>query len=192
MSPKAAEITKIGINCFLTNKISYANMIGEILVKSNLEEEIDVVLDAIGSDSRIGNKYMKFGFGFGGPCLPRDNRALGFYSKDLGMDLNLPLNVDDFNKEHSLFLKNHFMNLNPNKNLPFTMEYVSYKKGTDILEESQQLKLCIDLLEEGYTVHVTEIDEIIESLSDKVEKYEGRLKFFKRGEKIDGFKINLL
>lgn len=84
------------------------------------------------------------------------------------------------------------MNLNPNKNLPFTMEYVSYKKGTDILEESQQLKLCIDLLEEGYTVHVTEIDEIIESLSDKVEKYEGRLKFFKRGEKIDGFKINLL
>lgn len=192
MSPKAAEITKIGINCFLTNKISYANMIGEILIKSDLEEEVDIVLDAIGSDTRIGNKYMKFGFGFGGPCLPRDNRAIGFYSKNLGMDLNLPLNVDDFNKEHSNFLKNYYIKLNPNKSIPFTMEYVSYKKGTDILEESQQLKLCIDLLEEGYIVHVAEIDEILQSISNLVEKYDGRLKLFKKGENLEGFKINLL
>jgi nucleotide sugar dehydrogenase len=72
MSPKAAEITKIGINCFLTTKISYANMLGEILTKSNLGHEINSVLNAVGGDSRIGKKYMKYGFGFGGPCLPRD------------------------------------------------------------------------------------------------------------------------
>jgi nucleotide sugar dehydrogenase len=54
MSNKAAEITKIGINCFLTTKISYANMMGDLMVRAGIEEEIDVVLGAIGGDSRIG------------------------------------------------------------------------------------------------------------------------------------------
>ena len=58
MSAKAAELTKIAINCFLTTKISYANMIGEVLALSKLDTEIDTVLNAIGSDSRIGNKYL--------------------------------------------------------------------------------------------------------------------------------------
>ena len=50
MSPKAAEITKIGINCFLTTKISYANMMGQIMIKSGIQSEIDMVLGAIGGD----------------------------------------------------------------------------------------------------------------------------------------------
>ena len=86
MSPKAAEITKIGINCFLTTKISYANMMGQIMIKAGIQSEIDMVLSAIGGDSRVGKKYLKYGFGFGGPCLPRDNRALGHFAKNLGMD----------------------------------------------------------------------------------------------------------
>ena len=69
MSTKAAEITKIAVNCFLTTKISYANMIGQVLYNSGLEEEIHDVLQSIGSDTRIGNKYLGFGFGFGGPCF---------------------------------------------------------------------------------------------------------------------------
>ena len=60
MSTKAAELTKIAVNCYLTTKISYANMLGQVLSKSNLDDEIDTVLNAIGSDSRIGNKYMRF------------------------------------------------------------------------------------------------------------------------------------
>ena len=150
MSNKAAEITKIGINCFLTTKISYANMMGDLMVRAGIEEEIDVVLGAIGGDSRIGKKYMKYGFGFGGPCLPRDNRALGHYSKNLGSELNLPFTVDEFNKEHAIFLKEYFIKQNPNKSIPFVMKYITYKPGTDILDESQQFKLCIDLLDEGY------------------------------------------
>ena len=42
---------------------------------SGHETEIDSVLSAIGADSRVGSKYLKFGYGYGGPCLPRDNRA---------------------------------------------------------------------------------------------------------------------
>ena len=191
MSPKAAEITKIGINCFLTTKISYANMMGDILTKSNLGNEIDSVLNAVGGDSRVGKKYMKYGFGFGGPCLPRDNRALGHYANELGLKLNLPLTVDEFNKEHAEFIKNFFINQNPDKTIPFVMKYITYKKGTDILEESQQFKLCLDLLEEGYYVNVIEIDAVIKQLSDLDEQFDGRLKFYKPGTSPEGFVINL-
>jgi nucleotide sugar dehydrogenase len=191
MSSKAAEVTKIGINCFLTTKISYANMMGDILMKAGLNTEIDTVLSAIGGDTRVGKKYMKYGFGFGGPCLPRDNRALGHYAKNLGMELNLPLTVDDFNKEHATFLKDHYISLNPNKETPFVMNYVTYKRGTDILEESQQFKLCVDLLDEGYCVNVIEIDEVAKNLQSLSESYDGRLKFYKQGTKPEGYVINL-
>lgn len=191
MSIKAAEITKIGINCFLTTKISYANMMGDILTQSGLSNEIDTVLNAIGGDTRVGKKYMRYGFGFGGPCLPRDNRALGNYAKTLGMELNLPLTVDNFNKEHANFLKNFFIKQNPDKSVPFVMNYITYKRGTDILEESQQLQLCLDLLDEGYYLNVIEIDSVSRQLNDLSEKYEGRLKFYKPGTNPEGFLIKL-
>jgi nucleotide sugar dehydrogenase len=191
MSSKAAEITKIGINCFLTTKISYANMMGDIMTKAGVKNEIDMVLTAIGGDTRVGKKYMKYGFGFGGPCLPRDNRALGYYAKNLGMELNLPLTVDSFNKEHATFLKDYYVNLNPDKSNPFVMNYITYKRGTDILEESQQFQLCIDLLNEGYMVNVIEIDAISSKLNYLSESYNGRLKFYKQGTKPEGFIINL-
>lgn len=191
MSPKAAELTKIGINCFLTTKISYANMMGDIMVKAGLEDEINMVLTAIGGDTRVGKKYMKYGFGFGGPCLPRDNRALGYYAKNLGMELNLPLTVDNFNKEHANFLKEYYISKNPDKSVPFVMNYITYKKGTDITEESQQFQLCIDLLTEGYSVNVIEIDAVSKQLNSLSESYNGRLRFFKPGTNPEGFKINL-
>jgi nucleotide sugar dehydrogenase len=191
MSPKAAELTKIGINCFLTTKISYANMMGDIMIKSGLENEISMVLSAIGGDTRVGKKYMNYGFGFGGPCLPRDNRALGHYAKNLGMELNLPLTVDNFNKEHANFLKEYYIGKNPDKTVPFVMNYITYKKGTDITEESQQFQLCIDLLDEGYMLNVIEIDSVSKELNSLSESYNGRLKFFKVGTNPEGYKINL-
>jgi len=191
MSPKAAEITKIGINCFLTTKISYANMMGQIMIKAGIQSEIDMVLSAIGGDSRVGKKYLKYGFGFGGPCLPRDNRALGHFAKNLGMELNLPLTVDNFNKEHANFIKDYFIQKNPDRMVPFVMDYITYKKGTDIIEESQQFQLCVDLLNEGYTLHVIEIDAITNKLQQMSESYNNRLKFFKPGTKPKGYYINL-
>jgi len=191
MSTKAAEITKIGVNCFLTTKISYANMMGEIMIKAGVQDEIDIVLNAIGGDSRVGKKYLKFGFGFGGPCLPRDNRALGHFANNLGMELNLPLTVDNFNKEHANFIKNYYIQKNPDKGVPFVMDYITYKKGTDIIEESQQFQLCVDLLNEGYTLHVIEIDTVTTKLQQMSESYNNRLKFFKPGTNLQGYKITL-
>jgi UDP-glucose 6-dehydrogenase len=56
MSSKAAEITKIGINSALSVKISYANMLGEVITKSGIEDEVNMVLSAIGGDSGVGEK----------------------------------------------------------------------------------------------------------------------------------------
>ena len=166
MSPKAAELTKIAINCFLTTKISYANMIGEVLALSKLDGEIDTVLNAIGSDSRIGKKYLNFGFGFGGPCFPRDNRAFAAHAKRVGVQHNLGFTVDEFNEEHAEFIKEYFMHKNK-KHLPFAFKYLTYKPGIDILTESQQYRLCVDLLNEGYHVYCMD-DAIIHLCDDRI------------------------
>ena len=166
MSAKAAELTKIAINCFLTTKISYANMIGEVLALSKLDTEIDTVLNAIGSDSRIGNKYLNFGFGFGGPCFPRDNRAFAAHAKSVGVQHNIGFTVDEFNEEHAEFIKEYFMHKNK-KHLPFAFKYLTYKPGIDILTESQQYRLCVDLLNEGYHVYCMD-DAIIHLCDDRI------------------------
>ena len=156
MSTKAAEIVKIAINTFLTTKISYANMLGQVLCNSGLQDEIDNVLRAIGSDTRIGNKYLNFGFGFGGPCFPRDNRAFASHAKSIGIQHNIGFTTDAFNKDHATFLKKYFINKNEKK-LPFLFTYLTYKPKTDILTESQQYQLCIDLLNEGYSVYCSDL-----------------------------------
>ena len=177
MSTTAAELVKLAVNCFLTTKISYANMVGQVMALSGMEDEIPTVLGAIGDDSRIGRKYLNFGFGFGGPCLPRDNRAFAAYAKQLGLDYNLGSTTDNFNNEHATFIKDYFVYRNP-ENLPFYFDYVSYKKGTDILTESQQYRLCVDLLDDGYTVYINDIDAIMDRISDDLsDKYPDTVKF---------------
>ncbi len=177
MSTTAAELVKLAVNCFLTTKISYANMVGQVMGLSGMEDEIPTVLGAIGDDSRIGRKYLNFGFGFGGPCLPRDNRAFAAYAKQLGLDYNLGSTTDNFNNEHATFIKDYFVYRNP-ENLPFYFDYVSYKKGTDILTESQQYRLCVDLLDDGYTVYINDIDAIMDRISDDLsDKYPDTVKF---------------
>ena len=166
MSAKAAELTKIAVNCFLTTKISYANMIGEVLALSKLDDEINTVLNAIGSDSRIGNKYLNFGFGFGGPCFPRDNRAFAAHAKSVGVQHNIGFTTDALNEEHAEFIKEYFMHKNK-KHLPFAFKYLTYKPGIDILTERQQYRLCVDLLNEGYHVYCMD-DAIIHLCDDRI------------------------
>ena len=191
MSSTSAEIVKIAINCYMTTKISFANMIGQVLILSGLENEIDEVLSSIASDSRIGGKYLRFGFGFGGPCLPRDNRAFSKYAEKLGLTYNLGETTDNFNYEHAKFLKNYFIDRNK-EGLPFYFSYISYKKGTDILTESQQYILCQDLLDAGHTVYVDDVDSIIKQVEKNLKEwYGGRIIFGKPPKGINTIAINL-
>jgi nucleotide sugar dehydrogenase len=158
MTPFEAEITKISINCFITTKISYANMIGDLLVSKNINP--NNVLNAIGSDSRIGNKYLGYGFGFGGPCFPRDNRALYCYSKKNNLDFRLCKITDELNNDHLLFQFNSIIK-STNK---YEFEYITYKDSSDIIEESQKLKLAVMLVNEGVEVTIKERPHVIEKL----------------------------
>jgi UDPglucose 6-dehydrogenase len=191
MSLTAAELVKLAVNCYLTTKISYANMLGEVMTMAGLEDEIENVLNAIGNDSRVGTKYLRYGYGFGGPCLPRDNRSFAAFAKKLGLTYNLGETTDNFNFEHAKFLKNYFIQKNVD-NLPFYFSYVSYKKGTDILTESQQYILCQDLLDQGYVVYVDDIDYINSQVKSQLSGFYGdKLKFGKPPESIKTFAINL-
>ena len=172
MSNTAAEITKIGINCFLTYKISYANMMGQILYNSGCGDEIKNILASIGADSRIGSKYLNYGLGFGGPCLPRDNRALGYYADKVGLKYSLPQVTDDFNEAHADFIKNYCVESNKD-GLPFFIDSIGYKIGCDLVIESPRLRLVEDLLEDGHRVYVQEIDEVIAEYSEDLEEDYG-------------------
>lgn len=161
MTPTSAEITKLATNCFLTMKISFANAIGDLASSSGAE--IDKVLAAIGSDSRIGSKYLKYGFGFGGPCFPRDNQALLAYSSQVGHELHLSRATIAVNRNHLDFQLNELLKL---ELAVYDFDTLAYKKGTDILEESQQLQLALALIRNGKKVRVKR-EENIEAILEK-------------------------
>ena len=172
MSTKSAEITKIAVNCFLTTKISYANMLGDVLVKAGCGDEITAVLSSVGCDSRIGKKYLGWGLGYGGPCLPRDNRAFAHFAKSVGLEYNLGYVVDGYNNEHAKAMADYWDSANSRK-LPFYFEFISYKRGTDIITESQQYRLALDLLDRGHKVYIQNDRRVTSQVCDYLDKTYG-------------------
>jgi nucleotide sugar dehydrogenase len=152
MTPTEAELTKLSVNCFLTTKISYANMIGDIAERMNCDP--NVILSSVGTDSRIGSKYIKPGFGFGGPCFPRDNRALAKCGEEVGVDAIISRATDEMNEKHLEYQIEQFVKNNPDKNKIVEIPYITYKLDSIIIEESQQLKFAIKLKELGYKIKV--------------------------------------
>ena len=193
MSTTAAEITKIAINCFLTTKISYANMLGDVLHHAGCGDEVSSVLTAVGTDGRIGRKYLGYGFGYGGPCLPRDNRSFAAFAKKVGLDYNLGTVTDEINNQHAKFVCDYFEKMNANKK-PFYFDSITYKKGTDILTESQQYRLCLDLLDLGHTVYIQNDKKVTDQIYDYMTtSYGERVKFVDKQENITEphFVVNL-
>lgn len=182
-----AEIVKISINCFLTMKIAFANMIGAIATRSWEEENIEKIMDAIGGDSRIGKKYLNYGFPAGGVCLPRDQKALNSYAYTAWVHTDFLHAIDKENNRHLDWMVTHYKDKNQDKSVPFVFSYLGYKKDVDILTESYQLKLCILLLREGYKVGVpcnVKYMDTPEEFKDYV--YQDKVIF---GE-TEGYKIN--
>jgi len=161
MSRKEAEICKISLNCFLTTKIAFANMVGDIATYSDCNP--DVILNAIGSDSRVGNKYLGFGYGYGGPCFPRDNRALAIYADEIGIDALISKASDNSNKAHLLYQVESFC-VKMDKSTPIVFDYVTYKPESTMLEESQQLMFALEVAKRGYNVLIRERSVVIEEL----------------------------
>jgi len=167
MSVTEAEITKLAVNCFLTTKISYANMIGDIARKYQCDES--KILNSIGSDSRIGNKYLNYGFGFGGPCFPRDNRALIKCAEEVGLKAPIASATDKMNKLHLEFQIEEYTNNYP-VGSTVNLDYITYKKGSSIVEESQRLLFASRLKELGYKIKVQELTKQLKNLIKNIEE----------------------
>ncbi|HEY0297656.1 MAG TPA: nucleotide sugar dehydrogenase [Arachidicoccus sp.] len=157
----SAEITKLATNCFLTTKISFANAIGDLAIKTGADQA--KILSAIGADSRIGNKYLNHGFGFGGPCFPRDNRALDKFAKQNDFPLLISEATDAVNKQHFQFLLDAYLNKYKEGEI-VEFDGVSYKKGSTLIDESQQLSLAIALAKNNRSVVIKDNKEVIEQV----------------------------
>ena len=147
-----AEISKISVNTFVTTKISYANMLGE-LCDHLPEADVDVVTQAIGSDSRIGTKYLKGAIGYGGPCFPRDNKAFVSLCRNLGVRCDLAKATDSINDYQVTRLRNAVASRLQSGGRVGILG-LAYKPDTDVIEESQGVQLAHILAEEGYEVVV--------------------------------------
>lgn len=168
MNRLSAEICKIATNCFLTTKISFANSIGDLAVKVGAEP--DKILQAIGADSRIGPKYLGYGFGFGGPCFPRDNRALGLFARTNEYDLLISNATDEVNHRHLEFqFQQYLKEYRENEKIIF--DGVTYKRGSVMLDESQQLALAVKLAKAGRKVLLRDQQVVL----DEVQKLHGNI-----------------
>ena len=138
MSIAEAEIAKIAINSYVTTKISFSNQISEICEKVPGTSS-ENVLNALGADSRIGISYLKQGTSFGGPCFPRDNRAFAKFAANIGIDLEIAHATDNINNRQQDRLIKVLDKVRPSaRNI--LIVGVSYKKDTDVYEESPALK----------------------------------------------------
>ena len=150
MSLENAELSKVAVNSYVTMKISFANMLAEFC--ENIPGgDVDTVSDALGMDKRIGRKYLTGGFGFGGPCFPRDNVALNFMGEQLGVDSRLLEVNDDYNRGLS---QRYVAKLQPHlpKGASVTVLGLAYKPMSHVIEESPGIYLCRALSKAGYRV----------------------------------------
>jgi UDPglucose 6-dehydrogenase len=160
MSLTEAELTKLSINCFITTKISFANMVGDLCNELGISHKN--VLESIGQDSRIGGKYLNWGYGFGGPCFPRDNRALGILCSENGIEPTIPIASDRFNDLHIQYQSKEVEKSVIDNKIIF--EGVSYKKNSVLIEESQQLKMAVLMSDLGREVTIVDNEYVINSV----------------------------
>jgi len=160
MSPQSAEIMKLSVNCFVTTKMSFANMIGDIADATPGADKFDI-LRAVGQDTRVGHRCILPGYGFGGPCFPRDNRALGMYARKVGITPSICDATDEYNRLHADAMVKALLE---QKLEHYTISDVAYKPQcpVDIIEESQPLEVAKRLVQAGKRVVIRDRPAIIE------------------------------
>lgn len=150
MSIENAELVKLALNTFITTKITYANMLAEICEQLP-GGDIDVVTNALGQDSRIGRKYLTGALGYGGPCFPRDNVAINFFAKTLGVTAELAETTDRMNRTLvEKIVKRLKLYLKPGSTV--ALLGLAYKPFSHVVEESQAIYLARALSDTGTRV----------------------------------------
>lgn len=145
-----AELTKLAVNTFVTMKITYANLLARLCERLP-GGDVDRVTAALGLDSRVGQKYLKGGLGYGGPCFPRDNRAMVCLARRLGLRFELAEATDRANEEVTRRVAELVASRTPAGGRVAILG-LSYKPGTSVVEESQGVLIARLLAESGVDV----------------------------------------
>ena len=147
-SSASAELIKQASNAFLAMKISFINAIANICEASGAD--IGEVSEGIGSDQRIGNKFLKPGIGYGGSCFPKDLLALRATAGEYGYDFALLDEVIRINEgQRRIFLGKVRRALHTLKGKRLAVLGLAFKGGTDDVRESPAVAIVRSLLREG-------------------------------------------
>lgn len=152
MDERSAELTKYAANSFLATKITFMNEVA--LLCERLGADVDMVRRGIGSDERIGKRFLFPGIGYGGSCFPKDVQALVKSSQEVSYDFRILNAVMDVNEKQKLHLmpkiSNYFKgNL---KGKHFALWGLAFKPNTDDIREAPALYMIDALTAAGATV----------------------------------------
>ncbi|MBX7181743.1 MAG: UDP-glucose/GDP-mannose dehydrogenase family protein [Bacteroidia bacterium] len=171
MDERSSELTKYAANAFLATKITFMNEIANLCEK--LGADVDKVRIGIGSDARIGKRFLFPGIGYGGSCFPKDVMALIHSSDSVGYDFKILDAVTEVNEaqKHSLIPKilNHYGGSVKGKK--FALWGLAFKPDTDDIREAPAFYMIDDLLREGATVVAYDPEAMANSqkvLGDKI------------------------
>ena len=171
MDEKSAELTKYAANSFLATKISFMNEIANIC--ELLDADVDKVRIGIGSDSRIGKRFLFPGIGYGGSCFPKDVKALIRSSKKVGYDFKILNAVEEVNTVQKTIIipkiKNYFSGDLKDKKI--AIWGLAFKPDTDDIREAPARYIIDELLEMGTNIAAFDpeaMDNIQEIYGDKI------------------------
>ncbi len=149
MDVKSAEMTKYAANCFLATKISFMNEIAKLCEKVGADAEM--VRVGVSTDSRIGNKFLFAGLGYGGSCFPKDIKALIKTGADFGLDMSIIKSADNVNKmQRSLFVEKIKAKFGSDlRGKTFGVWGLAFKPKTDDMREAPSITIINSLLDSG-------------------------------------------
>ena len=149
MDEKSAEMTKYAANSFLATKITFMNEVANLC--EEVGANVDMVRKGIGSDSRIGKRFLFPGVGYGGSCFPKDVKALAKTAQENNCDFRILQSVMDVNEDQKSILsrriKNYFGESIANKTIGIWG--LAFKPNTDDIREAPALTIIDELLKAG-------------------------------------------
>lgn len=185
MDERSAELTKYAANAFLATKITFMNEVANLC--ENLGADVDLVRKGIGTDSRIGKRFLFAGIGFGGSCFPKDVRALEKSSHNAKYDfeiLKAVMAVNDKQKTRLITkMEKHFEGSLQGKTIGIWG--LSFKPHTDDIREAPSLFLIQKLLDAGVAVRVHDpeaIENVKKIFGDKIQYCENQYDVLKNAD----------
>lgn len=175
MDERSAELTKYAANAFLATKITFMNEIANLC--EHVGADVDSVRKGVGTDSRIGKRFLFPGIGYGGSCFPKDVQALAKSSQDVNYNFQILKAVMDVNHDQKTRLipriKEHFKgNL---KGKTIAMWGLSFKPHTDDVREAPSLYNIEELVKEGAIIRAHDpegMDNVKKMIGNKIQYFD--------------------